>query len=45
LLLDKENVVREYDYKITPDKLNRCEVKFVKDFAAYIKENFDVLGL
>ncbi len=37
LLRDSKMVLKD-DVKLTPDKLNDGEKKFVKDFAAYIKE-------
>ncbi len=38
LLYENTNVLSS-DLKLTPDKLNKGEKKFVKDFAAYINEN------
>lgn len=37
-LLRENKLVLKDDVKLTPDKLNDGEKKFVKDFAAYIKE-------
>lgn len=38
LLFENTNIL-DSELKLTPDKLNRGEKKFVKDFAVYIKEN------
>jgi hypothetical protein len=38
-LLRENKLVLKDDVKLTPDKLNDGEKKFVKDFAAYIKDN------
>jgi len=38
-LLRENKLVLKDDLKLTPDKLNEGEKKFVKDFAAYIKDN------
>ena len=37
LLFENTNVL-DSEFKLSPDKLNRGEKKFVKDFASYIKE-------